>query len=325
MKKIYILLLSVTFISLAYYRHANKPQEQQGKKGSSLESNKKKPQQEPMFGTIKATDGIDLAYAAYVPNCPEVALIFYHGSGAHGGAGYTYMAEQLSKNYNIATYLFDIRGHGRSDGQRGHTPTDYQVWQDVRTAFEFVQQTYPSMPVFLGGHSGGAGMLLNYADWADQKDPAGYLLVTPYLGKDVDIFREREKKSERPFARVNRLALFVHYISCGLFGGNWTAVQFSYPDHLIYERNFVNAYTVNMINALNARAPLATLQEMHVPTYIFIADKDELFEPCKLDHVLSDVTANSLIKTQHLVDAKHLTVLGEVDDHIGRAIQTQLK
>ena len=322
MKKIYILLLSVTFISLAYYRHAIKPQEQEAKKGTSLESNKKKPQREPAFGTIKATDGIDLAYGAYVPTCPEAALVFYHGSGAHGGAGYTYMAEQLSKHSNIATYLFDMRGHGRSGGPRGHTATDHQIWQDVRTAYEFVQQTYPSMPVFLGGHSGGAGMLLNYADWSDHKEPAGYMLVTPFLGKDVDIFREREKKSERPFASIHYWSLLVYYLTCGAIGGNLTAVQFSYPDHLIYERNFVNAYTVNMINALNAKAPLETLQKMKVPTYIFIADKDELFDPTKMDQVLSSsAQANKLIKTIHLADALHLTVLGEVDDHIGRAIR----
>lgn len=326
MKKFSIALLTVSFISLAYYRHVKAPQLQQSKEVHSLlKGNKKKPDREPLLGTIAASDGEQLAYGAYLPKSPEAALVFYHGSGAHGGAGYTYMAEQLGEKSNIATYLFDMRGHGRSGGPRGHTPTDYQIWQDVRTAYEFVQQTYQNIPVFLGGHSGGAGMLLNYADWSDHKEPAGYMLVTPFLGKDVDIFREREKKSERPFARVNRLALFVHYISCGFFGGNWTAVQFSYPDHLIYERNFVNAYTVNMINALNVRVPLATLQEMLVPTYIFIADKDELFDPIKMDQVLSSsVQANKLIHTTHLECALHLTVLGEVDDHIGRAIQISL-
>ncbi len=323
MKKIYIVLLTFTFISLAYYRQVQQLSEvQQPKKIHFLKGNKKKPEHDPLYGTIAASDDEQLAYGAYVPKCPEAALVFYHGSGAHGGAGYTYMAEQLSKHSNIATYLFDMRGHGRSGGPRGHTATDHQIWQDVRTAYEFVQQTYPSMPVFLGGHSGGAGMLLNYADWSDHKEPDGYMLVTPFLGKDVDIFREREKKSERPFASIHYWSLLVYYLTCGAIGGNWTAVQFSYPDHLIYERNFVNAYTVNMINALNAKAPLETLQKMKVPTYIFIADKDELFDPTKMDQVLSSsAQANKLIKTIHLADALHLTVLGEVDDHIGRAIR----
>ncbi len=314
-------MLFVTFVSLAYYRHAHNPQEQQIKKGTSLEGNKKHPQQEPVWSTIKAIDGVDLAYAAYVPSCPEAALIFCHGNGAHSGAGYTYMAEQLSKNHNIATYLFDRRGHGRSGGPRGHTPTDCHIWQDVRTAYEFTQQTHPNIPVFLGGHSAGAGVLLNYADWTDHKDPAGYLLVTPFLGKDVDIFREREKKSERSFATIHYWSLLVHYLTGGLIGGNWRAMTMDFPEHLITKQGFVDTYTVNMINALNTRAPLATLQKMQVPTYIFIAEKDELFDPCKLDQVLSNVvTANSLIKTEHLPDAKHLTVLGEIDDHIGKVI-----
>lgn len=271
---------------------------------------------------MQASDDVQLAYSAYLPDCPVAALVFYHGGGAHGQAGYTYMAEQLAKNYNIATYLFDIRGHGRSGGQRGHTSTPEQVWADVGTALEHIQQTHPGIVVFLGGHSAGAGMLLNYAAWTDHKEPAGYMLVTPFLGKDVDIFRKREKKGASSFAKIHAPAIITHRVTCGFIGGDWVGLTMNYPEHYITERGFVGTHTVNMLHALNAQAPLATLQKIQVPTTVFIADKDELFDPEKMDEVFAPiVSSNKLVHIMHLACAKHLTVLGEVDDLIGKVIR----
>lgn len=38
---------------------------------------------------LAATDGVRLAYRAYIPASPVAIVIFYHGSGANSGAGYT--------------------------------------------------------------------------------------------------------------------------------------------------------------------------------------------------------------------------------------------
>ena len=76
------------------------------------------------------------------------------------------MAEQLCQKYQIATYLFDIRGHGQSGGERGHTPYIHQVWDDISSAIIFLKQNYGDIPLYLGGHSSGAGLILNYAAWA---------------------------------------------------------------------------------------------------------------------------------------------------------------
>lgn len=288
---------------------------------SRLKANKKLPKQDPIFGSISASDGIALAYASYVPKDARAALIFYHGSGAHSCAGYTYMAEQLSNKYHIATYLFDVRGHGRSGGPRGDTSDIQQVWRDVRTAFAYVRTSVGTTPIFLGAHSGGSGMLLNYASWQDRIDPAGYFFVTPMLGKQIDIIRDRERTSSKPFARVNHFALWLHYITGGYLAGHWHAVTFNYPEHLIREKQFVSAYTVNMVHALNPSNPLRTLLQMQVPTYLYIADLDELFDPRKLDDVLAPIAKNNdLIRVEHIDRAHHLTVLGEIHDPLGTAL-----
>jgi alpha-beta hydrolase superfamily lysophospholipase len=63
-------------------------------------------------GKIKSIDGFNLAYIAYIPNHPKSCILFYHGGGANN-LDYTKMAESLCNDSQIATFLFDIRGHGK--------------------------------------------------------------------------------------------------------------------------------------------------------------------------------------------------------------------
>src|SRR5690606_28297256 len=133
---------------------------------------------------IKSTDGINLAYYNFIPEAPDSILIFYHGGGAWSTRIYQYMAQQLCEHYNIGTYLFDIRGHGNSQGERGDAPSTEQVWQDISTAINFVSQKHKKSTVFLGGHSSGAGLILNYSGWAKHQNVSGYLLIAPLLGSD---------------------------------------------------------------------------------------------------------------------------------------------
>ena len=66
-------------------------------------------------GKIQAIDNIHLAYTAYIPRQVDYCVIFYHGGGANH-LSYTGMAQSLRDTSHIATFLFDIRGHGLSDG-----------------------------------------------------------------------------------------------------------------------------------------------------------------------------------------------------------------
>jgi len=285
-----------------------------------MKTNKKTHTQEPTLGVIKAHDGIDLAYACYVPQIPCASLLLYHGSGVNGLAGYTYMAEQLALKYNIATYLFDMRGHGRSGGLRGHVTDPADIWHDVRTAMEYVQAGSPQLPIFLGGHSGGASMLLNYQLWQNKKDPQGYFFIAPAFGPQAGVNRTRITKNikRRPFVEINHWVLLMHYLTGGYIAGDWCAATFNYPDHLVANRGFITSYTANMVSALAPRDAVRSLQQISVPLHIYIADQDELFDPVKTDCFLETIVqGNKNITTMHLPDAHHLTILGCVHDFIG--------
>ena len=73
--------------------------------------------------TLRASDDIALAYRAYLPAEPTAVVVFYHGGGAHSGAGYAHLAAGLRDGPQVAVYTPDIRGHGESAGERGDAPS----------------------------------------------------------------------------------------------------------------------------------------------------------------------------------------------------------
>jgi acylglycerol lipase len=80
---------------------------------------------QPLF--IKASDGSKLAYYEYMPKSPKAIILFYHGAGFYSSALYQNFAKELAEKYSIGCYLFDIRGHGNSEGTRGDAPSINQV------------------------------------------------------------------------------------------------------------------------------------------------------------------------------------------------------
>ena len=58
---------------------------------------------------------------------------------------------------------FDLRGHGKSGGARGHFPSLSAIMQDIRQFSKFLVQRYPDIPHFLYGHSLGGLLSLAYA------------------------------------------------------------------------------------------------------------------------------------------------------------------
>ena len=112
--------------------------------------------------TQQASDGIQFYFQSWQPETPPKAVIcLVHGLGEHSGR-YAHVAATL----NDAGYLlfgFDLRGHGKSGGPRGHTPSYETLMDDISRLLAEAAQRYPGNPQFLYGHSLGGNLVLNYA------------------------------------------------------------------------------------------------------------------------------------------------------------------
>jgi alpha-beta hydrolase superfamily lysophospholipase len=84
---------------------------------------------------------------------PKAAVAIVHGLKAHSGL-YEWPGEQLSQR-GFAVYALDLRGHGRSEGERLWVDQMADWVADVQRLVALVRSREPGIPVFLLGHSAG--------------------------------------------------------------------------------------------------------------------------------------------------------------------------
>lgn len=288
-------------------------------------------QDEPKPTEVKlmATDGVELDIKIYEPpttsaKSKQISLLFYHGGGAYSGGGYQYLARGLSEQYGMTVFLPDIRGHGTSGGARGDAPSKEQVWRDIDTALDFVQKHNHNAEIYLGGHSSGGGLVVNYATEENESNKKniieGYILVSPELG----YLSGTARPDRKDFAKVNILA----FIANGFFGvmGHNKAVQFNYPSELLEaEKNMVAFNTVNMANAITPEAPKEQLKSMtrsdsSKPVALWVGSDDELFDAQKVADYVPTSESNA---GKVLPGKNHLGILVEIHEEIGPWITGQ--
>ncbi|MCC6387703.1 MAG: lysophospholipase [Dehalococcoidia bacterium] len=91
---------------------------------------------------------------------PRAVVAICHGYAEHGGR-YAQVAADLNAA-GFAVEALDLRGHGRSSGERV-TVSDYEEWIGDLAAFvERVRGRNPGKKVFLLGHSMGGGVSTAY-------------------------------------------------------------------------------------------------------------------------------------------------------------------
>ncbi|MFH0771065.1 MAG: alpha/beta hydrolase [Candidatus Omnitrophota bacterium] len=81
-------------------------------------------------GSFKNKDAQNLIYRAFIPSNPRASVIFVHGLGEHS-LKYDFVAEWFY-NRAIAFFIYDQRGHGRSQGNRCHAARFDDLVEDLR-------------------------------------------------------------------------------------------------------------------------------------------------------------------------------------------------
>lgn len=114
--------------------------------------------------------------------CEDAAYVvcLIHGIGEYAGR-FQRVAEYF-KQQRIAVVSMDLRGHGRSQGKRGHCAPREEVLKDIDSLVEYGQEFYPGLPVVLYGHSMGGNIALDYrARGKYNGELSGYVISAPWL------------------------------------------------------------------------------------------------------------------------------------------------
>lgn len=127
----------------------------------------------------KTADGLKLYGKYWSPDEDIKAVIcLVHGMGEHVNR-YVPLAEFLANN-GYAVIGFDQRGHGKSEGKRGHTPSYDLLMTSIDDLIQQATEKFPGVPKVLYGHSMGGNLVANYVL---KKNPAiaGVIISSPWL------------------------------------------------------------------------------------------------------------------------------------------------
>jgi alpha-beta hydrolase superfamily lysophospholipase len=135
----------------------------------------------PASFTFTSKDGLSLFGRAWISPAsqPKGIVHLVHGLGEHSGR-YDHIGKALTNaGYHLAS--FDLRGHGLSEGPRGHTPGLSYLMDDIRLfMIESSKHMGNSLPKFIYGHSLGGILVLNFG-LQNHSDFLGAIVTSPWI------------------------------------------------------------------------------------------------------------------------------------------------
>jgi alpha-beta hydrolase superfamily lysophospholipase len=103
---------------------------------------------------IDSAKGFKILVRSWIPDSTQRAVVVVcHGVNSHGGQ-YAWVGQQFAGS-GLAAYALDLRGRGKSDGERFYVEDVADYASDVASTVTLAKSRHPGLPVFLLGHSAG--------------------------------------------------------------------------------------------------------------------------------------------------------------------------
>jgi len=122
---------------------------------------------------IDSAKGLKILVRSWIPeSLPRAAIVVCHGVNSHGGQ-YLSVGEQFAAA-GLAAFALDLRGRGRSDGERFYVEDVAEYVSDVANTIALAKSRHPGLPVYLLGHSAGGVVSATYV-LDNQAQLAGFI------------------------------------------------------------------------------------------------------------------------------------------------------
>ena len=111
---------------------------------------------------IESAAGVRIFLRSWKPaGRARAVVVICHGVNSHGGQ-YLWPAGQFAMA-GLAPFVLDMRGRGKSDGERYYVDDISEYVADVASVIRLAKSRNPGLPVFLLGHSAGGVVSSSYA------------------------------------------------------------------------------------------------------------------------------------------------------------------
>ena len=221
---------------------------------------------------IQSKDGTKIFTRAWRPTTPARALVvLVHGFKAHGGL-FDWVGIQLAQR-GYSAYALDLRGHGRSDGERLHIDKLSDYTDDVDATVTMARRREPGLPLFVLGHSAGGVISCMYA-LEHQNQLAGLI---------AESFAHEVPAPDFALAVIKGLGkiapnLHVFKLEDEAFSRDASFVQRMKTDPLI-ERKAYPAYTVAELVRADERLKNGGFAAIKLPVLILHGTADRVTRP----------------------------------------------
>lgn len=256
-------------------------------------------------------DGVELFYRAWLPAQPtDKALILFHRGHEHSGR-LADVVESLGLS-GIAVFAWDARGHGRSPGERGYSPSFGTMVSDVDAFVRHVSKTYdkPIEQMVILAHSVGA---VTVATWVHDYAPPirALILATPALR--VRLYVPLAIPGLRLLQKLkgNKQAFIKSYVKANMLTHDAEQARQYDADPLI-----AKSIAVNILLGLYDASTrlLADAGAIRVPTQVLAGGADWVVKLSAEEEFFERL--GSPIKELHVFDGMYHDLLHEKDRHL---------
>lgn len=183
-------------------------------------------------GCLQGVGRLRLRYRTWeVPN-PRAGILLVHGLAEHSGR-YEAVGQYFA-SHGFSAFAFDARGHGQSDGRRGHASNFDCFLQDLeRFRREVEGMLTTRVPLFLLGHSMGGLVTLRYVEEYDAP-LRGAVVISPWLATALPVPRWKVTLASA-LARVLPSVPFRARIDAGALSRDADVVRAYREDPLVHD------------------------------------------------------------------------------------------
>ncbi len=129
---------------------------------------------------VLSDSAVKLHCTCSYPDQPARAVLFIvHGLGEHSGR-YDELSAEFLKN-GMAVFTFDLRGHGKSGGKKGHARSIEQLVDDMEQALMQCRSIFLDIPIFLLGHSMGGQIVASYLSLIKSREVRGAIVSSAWF------------------------------------------------------------------------------------------------------------------------------------------------
>jgi lysophospholipase len=202
-----------------------------------------------------------------------------HGYGEHGGRYGFLVDAMVPRGYAVFTY--DLRGHGRSPGRRGHVERFDHYLADTRGFLTLVGRTCPGSSVVLLGHSMGGLIAAAVAEQAgcsaepESEALAGLVLSSPFVGMRLRV-PPLQVKAARLLSRVAPKLRMSNPLRNDQLSHDPAVVMAAGADPLNHRQTTVR-WAAEVLDA--QRSVIRGAGRLRLPLLLLYADDDPIADP----------------------------------------------